>query len=283
MSIEEKAGSHNTDPGGHKDESKTFDAAYVEGIRAEAAKHRVQAKEAAAKATAIEAELNELRRKLDTIDLDEVKTLREEKAEAERKKKDAEKAQLLKAGEYEKLTAQIKEEAEAKMNELSKTYEQRIADAEKAKAEAAAVLEKHMSETKAAKISAKIMSEASTADAINPEDIELRLKDKLGIAEIDGKNEIVVVDETGTPVRDASGKVKRVSDAVAEMRQNPKTAHLFKGTASGAGSGTKPNPTGGDTNPWKKESFNLTQQGLMYRADKAKAIKMAAEAGVKLT
>lgn len=282
MSTEE-AGSHKTDPGGQKDESKTFDAVYVEGIRAEAAKHRVQAKEAAAKAQAFEAELSELRRKLDSIDLDEVKTLREEKAEAERKKKDAEKAQLLKAGEYEKLTTQIKDEAEAKMGEMSKTYEQRIADAEKAKADAAATLEKHMAEAKAAKISARIVNEASTADAINPEDIELRLKDKLGIAEIDGKDEIVVVDESGTPVRDASGKVKRVSDAVADMKLNPKTAHLFKGTASGTGSSTKQSASGNDTNPWKKESFNLTQQGLMYRADKPKAIKMAAEAGVKLT
>lgn len=38
----------------------------------------------------------------------------------------------------------------------------------------------------------------------------------------------------------------------------------------------------GDKNPWSKESFNLTEQGRIYREDRQKAIQLAAAAGVTL-
>ena len=60
--------------------------------------------------------------------------------------------------------------------------------------------------------------------------------------------------------------------------------HLFKTNgqggynpaAGGAGS------AGGVTNPWKKESFNLTEQGKILKSDPAQEKQLAAAAGVTL-
>jgi len=57
--------------------------------------------------------------------------------------------------------------------------------------------------------------------------------------------------------------------------------YLF-GDAGKVGSGTNPPGAGtGEVNPWKKDSWNLTQQGKILREDPAKATRMKAEAGVK--
>ena len=57
--------------------------------------------------------------------------------------------------------------------------------------------------------------------------------------------------------------------------------YLF-GESGKVGSGT--NPPGVDNaevNPWKKETWNLTQQGKILLEDPAKATRMKAEAGIK--
>lgn len=57
--------------------------------------------------------------------------------------------------------------------------------------------------------------------------------------------------------------------------------YLF-GEPGKVGSGTNP-PGAGSTeaNPWKKDSWNLTQQGKILLEDPAKATRMKAEAGIK--
>ena len=58
-------------------------------------------------------------------------------------------------------------------------------------------------------------------------------------------------------------------------------AYLF-GETGKVGSGTNPPGAGNpEVNPWKKESWNLTQQGKILLEDPAKATRMKAEAGVK--
>jgi len=48
------------------------------------------------------------------------------------------------------------------------------------------------------------------------------------------------------------------------------------------GSGTNPPGAGNpEVNPWKPETFNLTQQGKILKEDPAKATRMKAEAGIK--
>ena len=58
-------------------------------------------------------------------------------------------------------------------------------------------------------------------------------------------------------------------------------AYLF-GESGKVGSGTNPPGAGtGEANPWKKDSWNLTQQGKILLEDPAKATRMKAEAGIK--
>jgi hypothetical protein len=57
--------------------------------------------------------------------------------------------------------------------------------------------------------------------------------------------------------------------------------YLF-GDSGKVGSGTNPPGAGNpEVNPWKKDSWNLTQQGKILMDDPAKATRMKAEAGVK--
>jgi hypothetical protein len=57
--------------------------------------------------------------------------------------------------------------------------------------------------------------------------------------------------------------------------------YLF-GESGKVGSGTNPPGAGNpEANPWKKDSWNLTQQGKILMEDPAKATRMKAEAGIK--
>ena len=57
--------------------------------------------------------------------------------------------------------------------------------------------------------------------------------------------------------------------------------YLF-GDSGKVGGGTNPPGAGNpEVNPWKKDSWNLTQQGKILLEDPAKATRMKAEAGIK--
>lgn len=101
------------------------------------------------------------------------------------------------------------------------------------------------------------------------------------------------LDEHGKPVAiDADGNVKygptgeplTPKDFVQGLTKT--ASHLFDPSqGSGAGGSGSGGGGGGHTgaNPWKKESFNLTQQSMLLKQDPAKAKVMAAQAGVNLT
>ena len=70
-----------------------------------------------------------------------------------------------------------------------------------------------------------------------------------------------------------------LDDQLKELQQSD--SYLF-GEPGKVGSGTNPPGAGtGEVNPWKKESWNLTQQGRLLKEDPAKATRMKAEAGIK--
>ncbi len=74
-------------------------------------------------------------------------------------------------------------------------------------------------------------------------------------------------------------KLLGLDDQLKELQKSD--AYLF-GESGKVGSGT--NPPGADNaevNPWKKDSWNLTQQGKILLEDPAKATRMKAEAGIK--
>ena len=74
-------------------------------------------------------------------------------------------------------------------------------------------------------------------------------------------------------------KLLGLDDQLKAIQQSD--PYLF-GESGRVGSGTNP-PGAGSTevNPWKPETFNLTQQGKILLEDPAKATRMKAEAGVK--
>lgn len=78
---------------------------------------------------------------------------------------------------------------------------------------------------------------------------------------------------------DKDGKPIGIEDVLKPFRES--SQHLFK---SQQGSGY--NPAGGGNppanNPFAKETWNMTEQGRLLRADPAQARQLAAAAGVKL-
>lgn len=71
-----------------------------------------------------------------------------------------------------------------------------------------------------------------------------------------------------------------VEEAVKPYKEDKAMAHLFKTETQ-----TKYNPAGGKdvvTNPFAKDTFNLTEQGKLLRENPAQARELAAAAGVSI-
>lgn len=100
--------------------------------------------------------------------------------------------------------------------------------------------------------------------------------------------QIVAKDATGQEIYsrnpETAGSVAGFDEALSVLVEAyPNKNALLK--SSGMSGGGEQSPSGGShvTNPWAKDSWNLTQQGEMYKKDKATAIQMAAKHGVKLS
>lgn len=109
---------------------------------------------------------------------------------------------------------------------------------------------------------------------------EYVLKEKLtaaGVLDADyviykqGGIEKFVFDKDGSPVG--------IDDTLKPLKES--SPHLFKAEQPG---GYKPNGGGNPpaANPWKKDSFNLTEQGRIYKENPTQAKELAAAAGVTI-
>ena len=78
---------------------------------------------------------------------------------------------------------------------------------------------------------------------------------------------------------DDSGKPTGLTEALKPYKEDKAMAHLFKQTP-----GYDPNAGGGGgkTNPFAKDTFNLTEQGRLFRENPAQAKTLAAAAGVTI-
>jgi hypothetical protein len=54
---------------------------------------------------------------------------------------------------------------------------------------------------------------------------------------------------------------------------------IYIGTPVGGGGGGGGDLRKGERNPWAKETFNMTEQGAIYKADPARAERLAKAAG----
>ena len=81
---------------------------------------------------------------------------------------------------------------------------------------------------------------------------------------------------------DKDGKPVGLDDILKPYKDDAKTAHLFK-TEQKPGGGY--NPAGGGSpakNPFARESYNLTEQGRLFRENPEQARALAAAAGVTI-
>lgn len=78
---------------------------------------------------------------------------------------------------------------------------------------------------------------------------------------------------------DSDGKPVGLDDALKPFKSDKTYAHLFESAQS-----YSPKSGGGNTvkNPWAKETFNLTEQGQIFKNDPAKAKEMMIAAGVEI-
>lgn len=98
------------------------------------------------------------------------------------------------------------------------------------------------------------------------------------------------VNEQERPVMaNEKGEVVYGKDGVSPLtveewfdKQREERPHWFE-ASSGGGSTGGGRTSAGSANPWQKASWNLTQQGQIYKADPDKARRLAAEAGRPLT
>lgn len=76
---------------------------------------------------------------------------------------------------------------------------------------------------------------------------------------------------------------KPLADAITAWSKSEEgKAFIANGSTGGGATGGGNRPGGGDKNPWASDSFNLTEQGRLYRADPGKAREMAAAHGIRL-
>lgn len=100
----------------------------------------------------------------------------------------------------------------------------------------------------------------------------------------DGKVVVDVIDQNGNPrIKDVNGTPFTVADLVAEIRESKPS--LFKADET-RGLGINPNnvttpPAGGVTNPWVKETWNITQQMVLEKTKPELAKQLKTAAGVK--
>ena len=81
---------------------------------------------------------------------------------------------------------------------------------------------------------------------------------------------------------DKEGKPIGVEEAVKPYKEDATMAHLFKQEQQKPPYSPKNGGAGGVTNPFAKDTFNLTEQGRMLKENPAQAKELAAAAGVTL-
>lgn len=165
-------------------------------------------------------------------------------------------------------------DAEARIKALQDGLQKKIDDATKTADGYKARLESVLIDGEVAKAAAEIGAHPTAID-----DIATRVRPRFKIGD---DNKPYAIDPQGNKVYGEDGQPLGVAGAV---RQLTKTApHLFK--SSSGGGATHTSAGGGRStvaNPFAKDSWNVTEQMKLVKADKSEASRMAAEAGVSLS
>lgn len=173
-------------------------------------------------------------------------------------KDNAERNLLKEKGKYDELYQRDKQKLEAEKDELRRKEEERQAEREREKQEIVQM-----------KIDSAAMAIYAKKDVIAPDQLLALTRSKLKL------------NEQGDPIAVEGYRETPLEDYTQELKDNPGYQHHFK--SSGAtGSGGRPNlGQSGDglVNPWRKETWNLTQQGQIFKSNPQRADALKAQAG----
>lgn len=212
-------------------------------------------------------ELEDLKKQYGDVTPDKLKQIQEEarkaKEEARKKEEDA----AIKEGKIDQVLA-------SRTQEMKTGYEQKVADLEKQVKQRDAELERIIVERGIAEAAAKKkVLPTAVEDVIMRGKTVWKLKDgvPVPVEQKEGKEELRYGKD---------GKVLTFETWLDSLATS--APHLFEASAGSGASGKGGGATGAQANPWKKESFNLTRQGEIFRNNPDLARKLAGEAGVKL-
>lgn len=208
----------------------------------------------------LQKKLDDLTKRYEGIDPDEVRKLNDEKRKAEE-------ALALKNGEIEKVvTARLN----AATAELTKRLDALATERES--------LSGRLTELQ---ITDRVIA-AATKLGLRPTahaDVKLRARTALKLE----NGEPRVLGDDGRTVRPGRDGVTPMTldEWVSDLASN--APHLFEANAGGGAAGNGSGGAGGNgENPFKKESWNLTKQGELVRKDPTRAKALAASAGMNL-
>jgi hypothetical protein len=98
--------------------------------------------------------------------------------------------------------------------------------------------------------------------------------------QLNDKGEVIAKAPNGDYGADATTPLRPKDWVTGTLKQDAK--HLFKGHVGGGATGSGTDKTDPGYNPWKKETWNLTEQSKIFRADPDRARTLARQAGVTL-
>lgn len=169
---------------------------------------------------------------------------------------------------------------EGKLNEIVEgRIKSRLAPIERQ----AQTLQQQLSEANAslemlrAKDSLRIITDAVRGAASKLKVVDSAVEDVTLLAE-----RLFTIDETGAVVtKDNVGVTPGISADVWLTDMQAKRPHWW-GPSQGGGAGGNRGGGSGVTNPWSKDSWNLTEQGRIYKENSSKAEQLAKAAGTTI-
>jgi hypothetical protein len=174
---------------------------------------------------------------------------------------------------YESGSDDLKNKYEEAYKRDKDSFEKRLRSIEEERAAEKAQAERERQEATAAKLKAEAIAEFSKES--------YRIRNPEQFWRLFGEGQIQRSEDGKLFIGDEYKQIT-LADYIAKINEDDDNAHHFR-VKGGSGSGTGAGSQGGgkvQTNPWKRETRNLTEQGRILRSDPQLATRLKAEAGI---